>query len=209
MEKRYLNINETARILNVSKSTLRKWDKDGILVPLKTFGNHRRYDYDEVKNFYSDAKNEIAIDNKLVIGYCRVSSSDQKDDLNRQVSNVETFCIAKGYKFKIIQDLGSGLNYKKQGLTQLIDLILSDEVSKVVVNYKDRLVRFGYEIIEQICEKHNVEIEIINNTEEKTFEDELVEDVLSLITVFSARLYGSRSKKSKEINTANKMYFTN
>ena len=143
-------------------------------------------------------------EDKITIAYCRVSSSDQKEDLQRQIENVSNYCIAKGYQFRVISDLGSGLNYQKKGLKELIELICSNSIERIVVNYKDRLIRFGFELIEQLCSIYHVKIEVINLTEDKTYEEELVEDVLSVITVFSAKLYGSRSHKTKKIIDANK-----
>lgn len=199
MSKKYIGIDEASKILGVSKNTLQRWDREGKLKPLKTAGNHRRYEYDKIIEYYNNPISNIDSDKRNVIGYCRVSTSGQLEDLYKQIDNVSVYCIANGYSFTIIKDLGSGLNYNKSGLIKLINLILDDKVSKIVVNYKDRLVRFGFEIIEHICLKHNVQIEVINNSDDKTFEEELVEDVLSLITVFSAKLYGSRSKKIKRL----------
>lgn len=126
-----------------------------------------------------------------------------------QVKTVSDYYSAKGYQFKILQDLGSGLNYNKKGLKELIQLICHKEIERVVINYKDRLIRFGYEIIEQLCLINNVEVEIINHSEDRNYEEELEEDVLSVITVFSARLYGSRSHKTKNIMKTNKELFAN
>lgn len=137
-------------------------------------------------------------DKREIIGYCRVSTSSQREDLERQVSNVESYCYAKGYSFSIIKDLGSGLNYNKKGLNELLDKIMNDEVKLIVINYKDRLLRYGFELVEKICKKHNVEIEIINTTDDIPFQEELVNDVLEIITVYSAKLYGSRSHKNKK-----------
>lgn len=95
--------------------------------------------------------------------------------------------IARGYQFDIIQDIGSGINYNKKGLNQLIDRITNGEIDKIVILYKDRLVRFGYEFIENLCSEYGTEIEIIDNTE-KTEELELVEDLIQIVTVFSCRL---------------------
>ena len=134
----------------------------------------------------------------MTIGYCRVSSNKQKDDLERQIENVKTYMIARGYQFDIIQDIGSGINYNKKGLTQLIDRITNGEIDKVVILYKDRLIRFGYELIENLCNKYGTEIEIIDNTE-KTEEQELVEDLIQIVTVFSCRLHGKRGNKAKEM----------
>lgn len=105
---------------------------------------------------------------------------------------------AKGYQFEIITDIGSGINYNKKGLNQLIDMVTNSEVEKIVVLYKDRLIRFGYELIENLCNKFGTTIEIIDNTE-KTGEQELVEDLVQIVTVFSCRLQGKRANKAKKM----------
>ncbi len=189
-----LSIREAAKFLGVDVSTLRRWEYEGKIKPERTSGGHRRYDKDLLISISNKKKNI-----KLTIAYARVSSNDQKEDLKRQIDNVSMYCTARGYQFKVISDLGSGLNYTKKGLLELIDLICSNEIERIVVNYKDRLIRYGYEILEEMCKHHNVIIEVINNTDDKTYEEELVEDVLSIITVFSSRLYGSRSHKTKRI----------
>ena len=102
--------------------------------------------------------------------------------------------IAKGYSFEIITDIGSGINYNKKGLNQLIDMITNGEVERIVILYKDRLIRFGYELIENLCKKYETAIEIIDNTD-KTEEQELVEDLIQIVTVFSGRSQGKRAKK--------------
>lgn len=189
-----LSITDAAKFLGVDISTLRRWEDEGKIKPDRTPGGHRRYDKDLLISLSLKRKNL-----KLTIAYARVSSQDQKDDLQRQIDNISMYCTARGYQFRVISDLGSGLNYSKKGLLELIELICSNEIDRIVVNYKDRLIRYGYEIIEEVCKHHNVTIEVINNTEDKTYEEELVEDVLSIITVFSSRLYGSRSHKIKKI----------
>ena len=127
-----------------------------------------------------------------------MSSNKQKDDLERQVENVKTYMIAKGYSFDVITDIGSGINYNKKGLNQLVDRIIASEVEKVVILYKDRLLRFGYELIENLCEKYGTTIEIIDNTD-KTEEQELVEDLVQIVTVFSCKLQGRRANKAKKM----------
>ena len=106
--------------------------------------------------------------------------------------------IAKGYSFDIITDIGSGINYNKKGLNELIDLITNTEVEKIVILYKDRLLRFGFELVENLCEKYGTTIEIIDNTE-KTEEQELVEDLIQIVTAFSCRLQGKRANKAKKM----------
>lgn len=187
-------VNKASEVLGVSISTLRRWEEEGILIAERTPGGHRRYDSAKLTRFMDKKENR-----RLTIAYARVSSSDQKEDLERQVSNVEQYCIANGYQFRTIKDLGSGLNYNKKGLSEIIELICSNEVERIVINYKDRLMRFGYELFEEFAKYHEVRIEVINLTEDKTYEEELVEDVLSIITVFSSKLYGSRSHKKNEL----------
>ncbi|HHW4219250.1 TPA: IS607 family transposase, partial [Campylobacter coli] len=134
------------------------------------------------------------------IAYARVSSHDQKDDLIRQVQVLELYCAKAGFNYEIIQDLGSGMNYYKKGLTKLLNLILEGQVKRLVLTHKDRLLRFGAELVFAICEAKEVEVIIINKGDENIkFEEELAKDVLEIITVFSARLYGSRSKKNKKL----------
>jgi len=135
---------------------------------------------------------------RIAIGYCRVSSNKQKDDLERQIENMKLYLNAQGKPFEIISDIGSGINYKKKGLKELIKRISQNKVEKVVVLYKDRLLRFGFELIENLCKKYGTEIEIIDNTE-KTEEQELVEDLVQIITVFSSKLHGKRANKAKKM----------
>ena len=189
-----LKVSDAAKYLGVSTSTMRRWEDEGKLIPSRTVGNQRRYDTDNLMRFRGIEQNV-----RYTVAYARVSSSDQKEDLTRQIDNISNYCIAKGYQFKVIEDLGSGLNYKKKGFQELIQMICSGEIERIVINYKDRLIRYGYEMLEQVCLLHDVKIEVINLSENKTYEEELVEDVLSIITVFSSKLYGSRSHKSKKL----------
>jgi len=134
----------------------------------------------------------------MVIGYCRVSSAKQKDDLKRQEEAVRAYLIAQGSPFEIITDIGSGINYSKPGLCSLIERITRGDVKKVTVLYKDRLVRFGFEMMEYLAGLYNCEIEIIDNTP-KTEQQELVEDLVQIITVFSCKLHGKCANKVRKI----------
>lgn len=201
---RLISINEASKRLGVSISTLRRWDETGVLVAERTPKGHRRYDVNKLHpNFYHNQP----ITNRKTIAYARVSSNDQKDDLDRQIQVLELYCASQGWQFEIINDLGSGMNYHKKGLKQLLDGILNDEIGRLVLTHKDRLLRFGAELIFALCEWKNVEIVIINQGENLSFEEELAQDVLEIITVFSARLYGSRSKKNKKVLEAVKVVF--
>lgn len=113
---------------------------------------------------------------------------------------LEFYCSKHGYKYDVIQDIGSGMNYYKRGLARLIELILDNQVQRLILTHKDRLLSFGAELVFSICEAINVEVIIINQSEEPpSFEEKLAKDVLEIVTVFSARLYGSRSKKNKKL----------
>ena len=115
------------------------------------------------------------------------------------------YCTKQGWNFQVIQDLGSGMNYQKKGLKTLIKLILERKISRLVLTHKDRLLRFGAELIFALCEAKQIEVVFINKGDEVSFEEELAQDVLEIITVFSARLYGSRSKKNKKLIEAAKV----
>lgn len=194
---KYYSIGEFANRIGKTIQTLRNWDKKNILKPSHVTQGGTRYYSQEQLNHFLGLKSEKQI-NKKIIGYCRVSSHKQKDDLERQIENVKTYMYAKGYQFEIITDIGSGINYNKKGLNQLIDFVTNSEVEKIVVLYKDRLIRFGYELIENLCHKFGTTIEIIDNTE-KTEQQELIEDLVQIITAFSCRLQGKRANKAKKM----------
>ena len=192
---KYYSINEFSKILGVSAQTLRNWDKSGKLHPHHTSTNGYRYYSHEQLGQVMNIKTNV---DKKVIGYCRVSSNKQKDDLKRQIENMEMYLTSQGKPFEIISDIGSGINYKKKGLKELIKLITQNKVEKVVVLYKDRLVGFGFELIEYLASLYNCEIEIVDNTE-KSEQQELVEDLIQIITVFSCRLQGKRANKTRKL----------
>ena len=180
---KYYSIGEFSKLIGKNAQTLREWDKKDILKPHHVAPTGYRYYSQEQLNHFLGIKG-IETKTKKVIGYCRVSSNKQKDDLVRQVENVKTYMIAKGYSFDVITDVGSGIDYNKKGLNQLIDMITNSEIEKIVILYKDRLLRFGFEIID--------------NTE-KPEEQELVEDLIQIVTAFSCRLPGKRANKAKKM----------
>jgi putative resolvase len=189
-------IGQFSKLTGISMNTLRQWDKKGILKPeFKTPRGER---------FYSDVQLNMLLQkkqspNRINIGYARVSSKKQEDDLKRQINLLELYLTKQGKAFKIISDIGSGINYQKSGLKELIKMITSNQVDKICVLYKDRLVRFGFELIEEFSKMHDTKIEIINQTEDKSDEEELVEDILNIINVYSCRLNGKKSHINKKI----------
>lgn len=189
-----ISIGKAAKILGVTRETLRRWEKEGKIQSEKTLKGHRRYDKTSLLGLAKRPSKD-----KLTIAYARVSSYDQKKDLERQVELLESYSASKGWNYEIIQDLGSGLNYNKKGLKKIIKLLCSNTIKRLVVTHKDRLLRFGSELIFSLCEHYGVEVILINASPNSSFEDDLVQDVLEIITVFSARLYGSRSRKNKKL----------
>lgn len=185
-------------MLGVSETTLRRWDASGKLKAERTPAGHRRYRMSEVSSF-----NPLGIkpemDESPTIAYARVSSHDQKSDLIRQVKVLEMFCASHGWTYRVIQDLGSGMNYQKKGLNELLNLIVDGKIGRLVIANKDRLLRFGAELIFSMCEIKGIKVVIINQGSESSFEEELASDVLEIITVFSARMYGRRSHKNKKL----------
>lgn len=196
---RFIKIGKAAEILGVSIQTLRRWEQLGTLLPdRKTAGSTRYYDLDKLLGLQNAEKN-------LTIAYARVSSHDQKKDLERQATLLSSYCTSHGWKHEVIKDLGSGMNYRKKGLKQLLDMILNKKMCRLVLTHKDRLLRFGAELIFSLCEVKHIEVILINQGDESSFEEELAKDVLEIITVFSARLYGARSHKNKKLIEAAKV----
>jgi putative resolvase len=188
-------IREAAKLLGVSAPTLRRWEAQGRLVPVRTSGGQRRYDVGQLR----PALRPDPTCERATIAYARVSSQDQKADLERQKQVLELFCSAKGWRYELVSDLGSGMNYRKKGLKRLLDDIVEGRVGRLVITHKDRLLRFGAELVFALCEAKSVEVVILNQGENTTFEEDLARDVLEIITVFSARLYGSRSRKNQRV----------
>lgn len=190
-----VSIRVAAKALGVSASTLRRWEASGRLVPVRTEGGQRRYDLAALcPRFVHGAPAP-----RQTIAYARVSSHDQRADLERQKQVLELYCASQGWSFDTIADLGSGMNYHKKGLARLLEAILAGTAGRLVLTHKDRLLRFGAELVFAVCEAKQVEVVIINQGEDSSFEDDLASDVLEIITVFSARLYGSRSHRNKKL----------
>ena len=192
---RLVAVGEASKALGVSITTLRRWESQGKLIPERTPAGHRRYDLVKLKpELFHTPRDE-----RRTIAYARVSSHDQKEDLERQRQVLELYCATQGWKFEAISDLGSGMNYHKKGLKRLLDDIMEGRISRLVITHKDRLLRFGAELVFAICEAKQVEVVILNQGEDTTFEEDLAKDVLEIITVFSARLYGSRSRRNQKL----------
>jgi len=193
-----ISIGEAAKELGVSTKTLRRWTDAGKIKYERSVSNQRRFYLTDIKRL--TPRNLKQLDERITVNYARVSSHDQKADLVRQVQVLEAYSSSNGWQFETIQDLGSGLNYNKKGLKQLLKRIMAGDIGRLVITHKDRLLRFGSELVFAMCEEFDTEVVIVNKSiEETTFEIELATDMIELITVFSARLYGARSQKNKRL----------
>ena len=182
-----LRPKEVCQRLGISYATLREYVKKGYIKPVILQSGKWRFREEDIEKLMGIVRK------RKVILYARVSS--QKDDLINQVKYLEE--NVKEYD-QIITDIGSGLNMKRKGFIKLLRMILNNEVSKIVIAYPDRLVRFGFEIIEEACKAHNCEIVVLNK-EDKTPEKELIEDLISILVSFSEKLQGMRSHKYEKV----------
>ena len=193
---KYYSTKKVTEILGVTAQTLRNWDKEGKLKPSYVKSNgYRYYSEESILSYTQERKTKK---NLNVVGYARVSSKKQSDDLERQVNNLNTYISSKYDSFDIITDIGSGINYNKPGLKKLIEKINKKEVDLIIVLYKDRLLRFGFELVEYFADLNNVKIEILDKID-KNQDEELVEDLVQIITVFSCKMQGKRKTKTKQL----------
>ena len=181
-----------ANLLGVSVKTLQRWDRDGILKANRTLTDRRYYTY----NQYPQFKGIISdTDSRQTVIYARVSTRNQKDDLQNQVTFLRQFCNARGMIVdQCIEDYGSGLNYNRKKWNDLLDEVMEQKIKTIVITHKDRFVRFGYDWFEKFCMKFNTSITVVNN-EDLSPQEELVQDIVSILHVFSCRLYGLRKYK--------------
>lgn len=183
-----------AALLNVSVQTLQRWDREKILIAHRSPTNRRYYTYDQYLQYRGI---ENAADDRKTVIYARVSSRNQKDDLTNQVKFLQTYANAKGIIVdEIIEDYGSGLNYNRKKWNQLLDAVMENQIKMILVSHKDRFIRFGFDWFEKFCSKFSVEIVVVKN-EMLSPQEELAQDIVSILHVFSCRLYGLRKYESK------------
>lgn len=183
-----------AELLGVSVKTLQRWDRDGILKANRTPTDRRYYTYDQYLQFKGiQTKDDV----RDVVIYARVSTRNQKDDLQNQVEFLKQFCNAKGVIVnQCIEDFGSGLNYNRKKWNQLLEAVMENKIKTIIISSKDRFIRFGYDWFEKFCLKFNTNVIIVNN-ETLSPNEELVQDIISILHVFSCRLYGLRKYKNQ------------
>ena len=185
---------EFAELLNVTVKTLQRWDREKTLVANRTPTNRRYYTYDQYLQFKGIGRDT---DSRKIVIYTRVSTKNQADDLENQVNFLQQYVNAKGLiADDIIRDYGSGLNYNRKKWNQLLGEVMENKIKMILVSHKDRFVRFGFDWFEKFCNKFNVEIVVVKN-EKLSPHEELVQDIVSILHVFSCRLYGLRKYKKQ------------
>ncbi|ENQ3080083.1 IS607 family transposase [Bacillus cereus] len=200
---RMIKIKEAAELLGVDKQTVRSWSNKGSLETIITPSGHRLYDIDAIDAFLGIQTNKEKLVNKQVFIYARVSTKKQAENgnLDRQITRLTEYAISKGYTLQhIYKEIASGVNENRREFNRLLEEIKKHPNSVIIVEYKDRLARFGYQYLEKYIKNYNCKIEIVEE-KERNDEQELVEDLIAITTSFSARIYGKRGGKkvSKEI----------
>ena len=202
MSKRLLTQKQAREYLNISRSTILRWESEGILNPIKTSGGHRRYKIEELDSWIGKETSNTNNNSRNCLIYARVSTKKQEEsgNLDRQSNRLMEYAITNKYNIiSLYKEVASGINENRKELMNLLKEIESEEINYLIIEYKDRLARFGYNYIERYCKSYNVEIIILEKTEEKDLNKEMVEDMISIITSFSARIYGQRGgRKVKE-----------
>ena len=198
-----VSIGKASILLGVSKSTMRLWERQGKISPFcRTRGSHRRY---QIQELHASLGIRAKSDDRIVLAYGRVSSHDQRGDLERQKERLQKWQQEHNpKKFELISDLGSCLNFKKRGLKKVLSLILSGKVRRLILCHQDRLLRFGNELIYLLCDHYGVEVELLEEKKPENDEVKLANDVITIITVFSSKLYGRRSheKRKERLNVS-------
>ncbi len=191
MERLY-TMKEASKLLGVHIRTIQKWDKQGKIRCVRTIGGKRRVPESEIKRILG------IHEKRKIIGYARVSSHTQKDDLERQVELIRSYAEERGWEVEILKDVSSGLKEDRRGFQKLLKMVMNKEVSKVIIAYPDRLTRFGFKILEEFFKNYGTEIVVVNR-EEKSPQEELVEDLITIISHLAGKLYGMRSHKYRKV----------
>jgi len=195
--ERLLRPKEVCQRLGISYSTLSRWVREGRIRAIRTAGGKYRVPESEVRRIAEGLP--VSKEVRAVI-YARVSSSDQRSDLERQIQYLTEYCASKGYRvIDVLSDVASGLKTDRRGLLKLFNYVVNRQVDVVVVTYRDRLTRFGFDYLEYFFEQYGVRVEVVFGEEPKDAHQELVEDLIEIITSFAGKLYGMRSRKKKEL----------
>lgn len=189
-----LPLSEASRLLGTTPRTLRRWDAAGKIKTVRSPGNHRLIPMSEIERLRGERETRRTV----TCVYARCSTQKQKENLDRQVGRLLEHCLQEDWKPELFKDIGSGLNDNRREFKKLLKRIPGDDVKRVLVEYKDRLCRYGFTVFQGYCEGLGVDVVILEDAEPKEFEQEFAQDVVALIASFSARLYGRRGGRKKK-----------
>lgn len=192
--KELVTLSKASKILGVTTNTLRNWDEAGKIQTVRTSGNHRRIPIEELEKLRGKETNIRTVS----CVYCRCSTHKQEENLERQVGRLLEHCAKNDWKPELYKDIGSGLNENRRQFKKMLKRIAEDDVARVVIEYKDRIARYGFETFKSYCESYGVEVVVLKDAEKKEFEEEMVEDIIALIASYSAKLYGRRGGRKKK-----------
>lgn len=196
MKEQMLTASEAAKVLRVHVKTLQRWDRTGELKAERSPSGRRLYKESAIKSMLRIGCEDVK---RKIIAYCRVSSQSQRPDLKNQKEAIEQFCLSSAKpNVEYIEEIGGGLNFKRKKFLELIDSL--PEISEIIIAHKDRLSRFGFDLLEHLCIKNDTTLTVIN-IEKLSPEQEMVQDLMTIIHCFSSRLYGLRNYK-KDVKKA-------
>ncbi|MEG3439408.1 IS607 family transposase [Pannus brasiliensis CCIBt3594] len=191
----FITIKEASDLLGVCPKTLRRWEQQGKIISIRTPGGHRRFRMSDILDCHGEPEPEVA----SVVGYARVSRPEQQDQLDRQVRALETFCRQQGERYEIISDIGSGITHQRRGLIRLVEMICDRRVKCLVLPNSERLGRFCSDLIFGLCNLFRARVIILNQPEESSPEEDLVEDIREIVSICYNRLYGLGNPKHQQI----------
>ena len=199
----YYSVSQTGLLLGVCSTTIRRWDKCNLIRCIRTPGGHRRIHKSEIKRIIEGKKRTYQRKKRGVVTYARVSSHDQKKkgDLDRQQEKLRDYCVNNNLSLlSELSDVASGLNTRRKGIERLLKLVTKGKVSEVIVNYPDRLTRFGFGYLEDFFNSYDVKITVLEERGCTSVQQEMVDDLIAIITSFSGKIHGMRGRKKRASN---------
>lgn len=193
----HVTLSAASKLLGVTVRSLRKWSDEGKLRTIRTEGGHRRVAMSEIRRLQGIEQKERTV----TLCYCRCSTHKQEENLERQVGCVLEHCAKQGWQVELFKEIGSGLNDNRAQFKRLLTRVADDDVARVVVEFKDRLARFGFETFVIYCRNLGVDVVVLEDAAPKEFEQEFADDIISLVASYSGRMYGRRGGRKKKVKT--------
>lgn len=193
----HVTLSAASKLLGVTVRSLRKWSDEGKLKTIRTEGGHRRVALSEIRRLQGIEQKERTV----TLAYCRCSTHKQEENLERQVGRVLEHCAKQGWQVELFKEIGSGLNDNRAQFKRLLTRVADGDVAHVVVEFKDRLARFGFETFVIYCRNLGVDVVVLEDAAPKEFEQEFADDIISLVASYSGRMYGRRGGRKKKVKT--------